>query len=43
MRQLGFNSYESEILFDEINTKQDGAITLSEWTNKVYEDGGPLQ
>jgi Ca2+-binding EF-hand superfamily protein len=43
MENFDFNLYESSILFDCIDTKQDKMIDIAEWINKVYEDEGPLQ
>ena len=43
MRMFEFNLYESSVIFDAIDTKQDKMIDLAEWLNKVYEDEGPLQ
>ncbi|OMJ89166.1 hypothetical protein SteCoe_8712 [Stentor coeruleus] len=43
MSSFDFNLYEASILFDNIDTKQDKMIDLSEWLNKVYEEEGPLQ
>ncbi|OMJ86438.1 hypothetical protein SteCoe_12017 [Stentor coeruleus] len=43
MSNFDFNLYEASILFDNIDTKQDKFIDLSEWINKVYEEEGPLQ
>lgn len=43
MQMFEFNIYESLVLFNAIDTKQDKKIDLSEWLNKVYEDEGPLQ
>ena len=43
MRMFDFNLYESSVIFDSIDTKQDKMLDLSEWLNKVYEDEGPLQ
>ena len=37
------NSYDSELLFQALDTKHDGTIDLGEWCNKVYEEFGPYQ
>jgi Ca2+-binding EF-hand superfamily protein len=43
MREFDFNSQEAELLFKEIDVKHDQAMDITEWMNKVYEVGGPIQ
>lgn len=43
MNDFGLNSYDSYLVFCELDTKQDRVLDLAEWTNKIYEEYGPFQ
>lgn len=43
MRDFEFNSQEADILFKDLDVKHDQMIDITEWMNKVYESGGPIQ
>ena len=43
MSQFHLNSYDCEILFQALDTKNDGVVDIGEWCNKVYEEFGPYQ
>jgi len=43
LQPFDFNSFELEMLFQALDTKQDQVVDLAEWCNKVYEENGPYQ
>lgn len=43
LQAFAFNSFELEMLFQALDTKQDQVVDLAEWCNKVYEENGPYQ
>ena len=45
LKEMGFsmNTNQAAILFNHIDSKNDGIIDLPEWLNKIYEDGGAYQ
>lgn len=43
MEEFELVSSDADILFNDFDSKKDGAIDANEWIKKIYEEAGPIQ